>query len=142
MKTVLLACSALMLSNSSFLEQALTAGTGTSGAICVLPNSPEPPTRISPGGEYNPTTLTLRLDQRRSILWPHKDLIVKDNLDLQERHLVVLTSDGKGIQSFRFKFSDYRDDRLCIYYDGYQRVQLGNRTDAPWCKVAARRCWE
>jgi hypothetical protein len=33
------------------------------GSICVLPNSPEPPTRISPGGDYNPDTLTIRIDK-------------------------------------------------------------------------------
>src|SRR5258707_15765397 len=42
------------------------------GSICVLPNSPEPPTRISPGGMYNPDTLTLRVDRQESLHWPHK----------------------------------------------------------------------
>jgi hypothetical protein len=55
--------------------------------------------------------------------------------------MVVLTSDGKRIQSFKFKFSEEHDDKVCIYYDGYQGVQLGNRRDALWCKVATRRCW-
>jgi len=110
------------------------------GSICVLPNSPEPPTRISPGGEYNPNTLTIRIDNLKSIPWPHKTPVVIDDLDLKERHLVVLTSDRKRIQSFRFNFSD-DDARLCIYFDGYQGVQFGNKKNADWCRVKARACW-
>jgi len=70
------------------------------GSICVLPNSPEPPTRISPGGEYNPDTLMVRLDKREPIRWPHKSRLLIDGLDLQDRHLVTLTSDGKGSSPF------------------------------------------
>jgi hypothetical protein len=141
MKAALLVCAAL-LSASCLAQQASTETKATGGAICVLPNSPEPPTRISPGGEYNPATLTLRIDKRESIRWPHKIPVVIDGLGLEDPHMVVLTSGGKRIQSFRFKFSEYRDEKLCIYYDGYQGVQLGNRTNAPWCKVQSRHCWQ
>lgn len=111
------------------------------GSICVLPNSPEPPTRISPGGEYNPKTLTLRIDGRSPTAWPHKQPVVLDGLDLVTNHLVVLTSDGKRIQSFRFKFAEDDDARLCINYDGYQGVQLGNKKNADWCRVKVQACW-
>jgi len=114
---------------------------GKKGSICVLPNSPEPPTRISPGGEYNPDTLTVLFDKRQSIRWPHKEPVRIDGLDLQTNHLVVLTSDGKRIQSFRFKFSEDDDARVCVYFDGYQGVQLGNTKNALWCKVKTRACW-
>ena len=113
-----------------------------SGSVCVLPNSPERPTRISPGGDYNPATLRIRVDTREPILWPHRKPTLIDDLDAEQSHMVVLTSDGKRIQSFRFKFSEEHDDKLCIYYDGYQGVQLGNRRDALWCKVASRKCWK
>ncbi|PYX30551.1 MAG: hypothetical protein DMG80_12525 [Acidobacteria bacterium] len=73
--------------------------------------------------------------------WPHKKPILIDGLDLQKPHLVVLTSDGKRIQSFRFKFSEYHDARLCVSFDGYQGVQLGNRTVALWCKAKQGDCW-
>jgi len=142
MKTVLLVCSALVLSNSSFAQQSLAEGKSSRGALCVLPNSPEPPTRISPGGEYNPATLTFRIDKGESIRWPHKKPVVIDGLGLENPHMVVLTSGGKRIQSFRFKFSEYHDEKLCISYDGYQGVQLGNRTNALWCKVQSRHCWQ
>jgi hypothetical protein len=117
------------------------AGEHKSGSICILPNSPEPPTRISPGGNYNPQTLTVRVDKGQPTLWPHKQPVLIDGLDLRGTHLVVLTSDEKRIQSFRFKFSEDDDARLCIYFDGYQGVQLGNKKNADWCRVKVRACW-
>jgi hypothetical protein len=122
-------------------QTASIEGDTNSGSICVLPNSPEPPTRISPGGDYNPDTLTVRVDKGQPIRWPHKEPVLIDSLDLQEHHLVVLTSDGKRIKSFRFKFSEDDDAKVCIYFDGYQGVQLGNRKTAFWCKAKTRACW-
>jgi hypothetical protein len=104
------------------------------GTVCVLPNSSEPPTRISPGGEYNPATLSVRIDKQQPVLWPHKKPVRIEHLSLNQRHLVVLTSDGKRIQSFWFQFSDYKDVKLCLYFDGYQGVQLGDKQGALWCK--------
>jgi hypothetical protein len=104
-----------------------------SGTVCVLPNSPDPPTRISPGGEYNPATLTLRIDKLEPILWPHKHPVRIENLALNERHLVVLTSDGKRIKSFWFRFSQYNEVRLCLYFDGHQGVDLEGKMPL-WCK--------
>ena len=115
-------------------EKSTPAGLEEGGTLCVLPNSPDPPTRISPGGEYNPATLTMRIDKGQPLPWPHKQPVRIENLALRGRHLVVLTSDGKRIQSFWFQFSDYRAVKLCLYFDGYQGVQLGNGKNALWCK--------
>jgi hypothetical protein len=104
------------------------------GSICVLPNSPDPPMRLSPGGEYNPATLTLRIDKREPIRWPHKQAVKIENLTLNDRHVIVLTSDGERIQSFWFRFSDFKYTKLCVYFDGYQGVQLADRHSALWCK--------
>ena len=83
----------------------------------------------------------VRVDKREPIRWPHNKPLLVQNLGMEDNHLVVLTSDGKQIRSFRFKFSDYHDAKLCVYFDGYQGVQLGNRRDALWCKVKNRDCW-
>jgi hypothetical protein len=104
------------------------------GTVCVLLNSSEPPTRISPGGEYNPATLSVRIDKQQPILWPHQKPVRIERLSLNEHHLVVLTSDGKRIQSFWFQFSDYKDVKLCLYFDGYQGVQSGDKPGALWCR--------
>jgi len=103
------------------------------GTLYVRPNSSEPPTRVSPGQFYNPATLTLKIDKRPPIPWPHKESVKIDDLDVNERHLVVLTSDGKNVQSFWFRFSDYKTTDLCIGFDGYQGVQLHEK-NSPLCK--------
>jgi hypothetical protein len=143
----LLSALSLLFSYFSFRNDAAAqtapsiSASDKTGSICVLPNSPDPPTRISPGGDYNPDTLTLRIDGRRAIPWPHKEPVLIDGLDLQERHLVVLTSDGKRIKSFRFRFAEQQDARRCIYFDGYQGVQFETPTIAPWCRVKTKSCW-
>jgi hypothetical protein len=133
----LLVSGVFYLPSNSVAQTNPTESNNENGSICVLPNSPEPPR----GGEYNPKTLTLRIDKQEPIHWPHEEPVLIDGLDLQSNHLVVLTSDGKRIQSFRFKFSDENDAKLCIYFDGYQGVQLGNRKNADWCRVKIRACW-
>jgi len=92
---------------------------------------------VSPGQEYNPATLFVRIDQREAIPWPHEKPVSITELTLGEPHLVVLTSDGKRIQSFRFRFSEYPSAELCMSFDGYQGVQLydkgTNRRRARYC---------
>lgn len=139
--TLLFGFATLLLPVNSVAQAASTDDASKSGSICVLPNSPKPPTQISPGGMYNPDTLTVHLDNRDGVRWPYKTPVLIESLGLEAKHLVVLTSDGKPIQSVRFKFSDYHDAKLCICFDGYQGVQLGNRTDALWCKAKSRTCW-
>jgi hypothetical protein len=131
----------LCFPSNSIAQTKPTESNNERGSICVLPNSPEPATRISPGGEYYPKTLTLRIDKHEPIRWPHKKPVLMEGLDLTANHLVVLASDGKRIQSFRFKFSEDDDAKLCIYYDGYQGVQLGNKENADWCRVKVGACW-
>ncbi len=92
----------------------ILSGQPQRGTVCVAPNSSEPPTRISPGGNYNPATLAVRIDNGRPLLWPHKESVLIKDLDLDRRHLMVLTSDGKRIQSFWFKFSEYGSNDMCV----------------------------
>jgi hypothetical protein len=103
------------------------------GTVCIVPNPSERPTRISPGVDYNPSTLKVRIDKQQPVLWPHKQSVKSEGLSLSERHVVVLTSDGKQIQSFRFEFADYKDAKLCLAFDGYQGVQLASKKGALWC---------
>jgi hypothetical protein len=109
-------------------------GQSMHGTVCVVPNPSERPERISPGGQYNPATLSIRIDKRPPIPWPHKERVKIDDLDVGERHLVVLTSDGKRIQSFWLRFKDYESTNLCISFDGYQGVQVNDQESSLWCK--------
>jgi hypothetical protein len=104
------------------------------GTVCVLPNPTEPPARFSAGGNYNPATLTVSIDKGQQVPWPHKHSVRIENLSLSGRHLIVLMSDRKRIQSLWFRFSDFKEAMLCLYYDGYQGVQLEDKQTALWCK--------
>ena len=104
------------------------------GAVCVTPIPPTPPERFSPGQNYNPDTLSIRFDQREAVRWSKKDWMNFEDFDPAVRHLVVLTSDGKRIQSFWFRFSDYGSESLCLSFDGYQGVQLQKSTPRCKCK--------
>jgi hypothetical protein len=121
---------ATLLSSCVLLVRTLPAET-CRGTICVAPNSAAPPKVFSPGDEYNPKTLKLRIDKQPSMLWPHTESLKIEGLDLKERHLAVITSDGKSIESFWFRFSDYKSANLCVAFDGYQGVQLQEAKRSP-----------
>ena len=123
----------LLLLVASLMPLGLLADPGR-GTVCVAPNSEEPPSRISPGGQYNPKTLMLRIDKKEAIHWPHKESVKIDGLDVNTRHLIVLYSDGKRIQSFWFRFAEFRSPDLCVDFDGYQGVRLQETKESPWCK--------
>jgi hypothetical protein len=123
----------LFLLVASLATLGLSANPGR-GTVCVAPNSEEPPTRISPGGQYNPKTLMVRIDKNNAIPWPHKESVKIDGLDVNQRHLIVLYSDGKRIQSFWFRFAEFQSPDLCVDFDGYQGVPLQEIKMSPWCK--------
>lgn len=83
---------------------------------------------------YNPATLSVRVDKGKAVLWPHKDCVKIEGLDTNQRHLLIVISDGKPIQSFWFRFADYKSSELCISFDGYQGVQMQALKDSWWCK--------
>jgi hypothetical protein len=103
------------------------------GTVCVGPISPEMPTFALPGGIYSPTTLSVRIDKRQPIIGPHKDCIKISNLDLTKRHLVVVSSDGKPIQSLWFRFFE-GSAYLCLDFDSYDLITLNEKKNAKWCK--------
>lgn len=104
------------------------------GTVCLAPISSQPPRWISPGGDYNPATLSVKIDHGRWILWPHKESVVIGDLDLNQRHLLTVTSDGKPIQSLWFRFSEYGNSDLCVSFDSYSLIQVHGRKDSQPCK--------
>jgi hypothetical protein len=87
------------------------------GMLCVIPDPPGCCDRVSV--PFDLKTLMFRIDNGNKTLWPQKVGLKIDGLSLSEKHLVVVYSDGKPIQSFRFRFTDYKDNELCLRFDGY-----------------------
>jgi hypothetical protein len=127
---------AMTSARSAFLVTLLTlpilSAQAQRGTVCVAPNSTEAPTRFSPGQNYNPATLFIRMDRGSFVPWPHKQGRKTGDLDINARHLVTVMSDGKRLFSFWFKFSEYKSGDLCLSFDGYEGAQLQERE--PWCK--------
>jgi|HubBroStandDraft_1064217.scaffolds.fasta_scaffold51542_3 hypothetical protein len=107
------------------------------GWLCISPVPERPPSNV-PGLLCNLGKLRLRVDTRDPVLWPRKESLKIDNLDLTQSHLVVASCDGKPIQSFRFHFSDLKASGLCLtfqdMFDGYEGMRLWDAKRAPWCK--------
>jgi len=124
----------VMAFSISFLLHPVRAGGQARGSVCVGSNSAIRPTGVSPGQMYNPATLSVRIDKGKVVLWPHKDCLKIEGLEITQRHLLIVISDGKPIQSFWFRFADYKSSELCISFDGYQGVQVQVPKEARWCK--------
>lgn len=109
------------------LSSPALSGQSGRGTLCVLAQPAEfKPRVITPGSAYNPATLKFKIDKRDAISWPHKENIKIDGLDTSLRHLIVIFSDGKRIQSAWFRFDASTSTDLCFFYDGYGGIQLSD----------------
>ena len=103
----------------------LRSGQARDGKVCIVPVSSGPKGMASPGGEYNPATLPVRIDTGKLMPWPHRESIPVSDLKLDQRHL---------IQSLGFRFSKYGND-LCLTDDACDLILLRVRKSS-----RARRC--
>ena len=115
------------------------AAQHATGSVCVAARVDDPfwkQPAISSNGKINSFGFRVKIDKRPAAAWPERKSLKIDGLDIIERHLaVVLDSVGKPIESVRFRFSDYKSTELCMAYDGYQGIGLGEATRrTPWCK--------
>jgi hypothetical protein len=79
-------------------------------------------------------TLMFRIDNGNKTPWPQKMGLEIEGLELAEKHLVVAYSGGKPIQSFRFRFTDYKETELCLLFDGYGGPDLRHPSKLCNCK--------
>jgi len=99
------------------------------GMLCVIPDPPGCCTRVTI--PFDLKTLMFRIDNGKKTPWPQKMGLRIEGLSLRETHLVVVYSGGKPLQSFRFRFSDYKETELCLLFDGYGGPDL--RQMRKWC---------
>jgi hypothetical protein len=106
------------------------------GSVCVASRADDPWWKVPPPASTNTRGFKVRIDKRPAVAWPAKQSLNLDDLGLEERHLIVaIDASGKPVESVRFRFSDYKSNRLCMMYDGYQGMQLQEATrHTPWCK--------
>ena len=110
--------------------------TDTHGTVCVAPIPPGAPTTADiPEHDCRSGKLSYRIDSRPATVWPHHANIELEDIDITQRHQIVVLCDGKAQQSFSFSFSSYKSTDLCLFInDLYQTAQLWDRKHSPWCK--------
>jgi hypothetical protein len=102
------------------------------GMLCVIPDPPGCCDRVTV--LFDLKRLMFRIDNGKKTPWPQKTGFKIEGLSLGERHLVVVYSAGKPIQSFRFRFTDYNETELCLLFDGYGGPDLRPMSKLCHCK--------
>jgi hypothetical protein len=108
-----------------------TSGEPKTGMLCVIPDPPGCCDRVTIPFDLN--TLMFRIDNGNKTPWPQKVGLKIEGLSLEEKHLVVVYSGGKPIQSFRFRFTD-KETELCLLFDGYGGPDLRHMNKLCGCK--------
>jgi len=104
-----------------------------SRSICVAPAWPTQ--GASPDLGCRPDRLSLKIDRADTKPWSRTSSAKIEGLDVRARHKVVVMCEGKPQQSFRFSFSEFKSNDLCLFLDDlYATVQLWERRRAPWCR--------
>ena len=102
------------------------------GMLCVIPDPPGCCALATVS--FDLKTLMFRIDNGKKTPWPQKMGFKIEGLSLTEKHLVVVYSGGKPIQSFRFRFTDYKETELCLLFDGYGGPDLRHMSKLCHCK--------
>jgi hypothetical protein len=103
------------------------------GTLCILPPAAGRATKNSSVGQYDPSVLKLRIDDRPELSWPLDQPVKIEPLDLMGRHTITVRSGKKQVQSLEFGFNGYRDSHLCLAYDSSKLAHLESSTSASWC---------
>jgi hypothetical protein len=115
-----------------FLSALPTSAEPKTGMLCVIPDPPGCCDRVTI--PFDLKTLMFRIDNGNKTPWPQKVGLKVEGLSLGEKHLVVVYSEGKRIQSFRFSFTDYKEVELCLLFDGYGGPDLRHMSKLCGCK--------
>jgi hypothetical protein len=117
---------------------AYTVAETQTGTLCVASRAATPfrGQIIPPTGEVSSGGLRLKIDKQPAVPWPQRESLKIEGLDLSDRHLlIILDSHGKPEESVWFRFSAFKGSRVCMFYDGYQGIQLKiDGRETPWCR--------
>ncbi len=109
------------------------SGTST-GSICVAAL-----TRPTGGakslanaaGDNLISTYSVQVDKTPSVIASHDKPIRISALSPARRHLVKIIGDGKIVQSFYFRFSDFKSRELCLWFNAlYETWSLWETKEA------------
>jgi hypothetical protein len=90
------------------------------GQVCVapaLPPAPGPKSLANPAGENRIKQYAVQIDSLPPVTVDPKAAKVILNIPSKEVHWVRIKGDGKLVESFKFKFSDFPSKRLCLFFN-------------------------
>jgi hypothetical protein len=109
-----------------------------SGSLCVAPIAERPIPMAAPGLICASEKLSFTIDSLPRKTWPIKESIKFDGLDLGASHRVAIFCEDKAQQSFKFRYSEFKERKLCLFInDLYKTAQLWEDKQSPWCKCKA-----
>jgi hypothetical protein len=117
---------------AGFLLALPTSAEPKTGMLCVIPDPPGCCQLVTV--PFDLRTLMFSIDKGQKTPWPQKVGLKIERLSLTEKHLVVVYSHGKAIQSFQFRFADYKENELCLLFDGYGGPELRHMSKLCDCK--------
>jgi hypothetical protein len=106
------------------------------GTLCLAPLHNAPIAVYPDGSDFCPVTgkAEVRIDDRQPLDWPNDKELKIAGLDLSSRHRVVIACRGKPAQTFRFRFSQADNKRVCLLMnDLHGWAQLFQPTGALGC---------
>lgn len=111
-----------------------TSGEPKTGTLCLIPDPPGCCDRVSGTFPFDLKTLMFKIDNGNKTPWPQKPGLKIEGLSLEEKHLVVFYSGAKPVQSFRFRFTEYKETELCLLFDGYGGPDLRHMSKLCGCQ--------
>jgi len=110
-----------------------------SGSLCVAPVAEKPMPTGAPGLICASEKLSFAIDSLPKRTWPIKESVKFDALDLSVSHRVVIFCEDKAQQSFKFRYSEFKARKLCLFInDLYKTAQLWEDKQSPWCKCKGK----
>lgn len=92
---------------------------GINGSICVAPvdapNNGEK-SLSNPSGGNRIQMYEVQVDSKAKIKVSNSESVKINGLSANKKHLVKIFGDGKAVESFRFSFSDYSSNKLCLWF--------------------------
>jgi hypothetical protein len=126
----------LMLWPSHAIVLGQTASPGpkvSSGSIClatITPPNSEQKSLANPSGGNPISSYSVQIDKRKALTASKEKSINVPGLAVDRRHLVKIFGDGKPVESFWFKFSEFSTTKLCLWFNPlYQTWQLWDAKD-------------
>src|SRR2546423_71238 len=89
------------------------------GSVCIAP-VPRPTSGekslYNPTGGNSVSVYSVQIDDRPMVVTSDNSSLKISGLALGRKHLVKIIGDGELKESFRFKFSSYSSNKLCLWF--------------------------